>query len=273
MKKEISWPGNAPAAAMVSVMLDAEFIWLEMDPIEFGVPKHRSMGEYGPRRGVDKILDSLKKYHIKATFFVPGVATEVYPDVIKKIYDDGHEIALHGYNHEKFSRLTYEDQTEVLEKGKKALAKLTGVQPKGFRLPEGEARVDSIRAIAEAGFLYDSSFFDNDIPYIVDGTEMVEIPMRWETVDFPYLAWGGSYPKGASRVAIYDDVLDNWLREMEAYRNGGFCYGITFTPQLIGSPGRRFMIDKVLEKLVMKRFWIATGEEIAQHVKGGLFEK
>lgn len=265
MKGDMVWPAGAPAAAMVGVMLDAEFIWLEMNQEEFSVPKHRSMGEYGPLRGVDKVLDSLDKYRVRATFFIPGIAAKVYPEVVLRIAEAGHEIALHGYAHEKFSRLSAAEQKEVLELGISALKALTGERPKGFRLPEGEAREDTLQALVDSGFLYDSSFFDHDLPYIIEGSRMVEIPMRWETVDFPYLAWGGSYPKGASRVAIYDDVLNNWLREMEACRNGGYCYSITVTPQLIGSPGRRFMLDKVLEKLQQKRFWLATGSEIASY--------
>ena len=51
MKKEIVWPHGHQAAAMICIMLDAEFIWLGMDPEKYDTPKHRSMGEYGPRRG------------------------------------------------------------------------------------------------------------------------------------------------------------------------------------------------------------------------------
>lgn len=285
MKQDRNWPGRAPAAAMVSVMLDAEYIWLAMDAEEFNTPKHRSMGEYGPLRGVDKVLRSLKKYGVKATFFIPGIVAETYAPVVENIAREGHEIALHGYEHENFANVSAQEQTEILERGMAALEWITGKRPEGFRLPEGGAREDTLQAIADAGFSYDSSYFDHDLPYIVEGLDtsaarlaaspsdgpvpggLVEIPMRWETVDFPYLAWGGSYPKGGSRIAIYDDVLDNWLWELEAARNGGYCFGITFTPQIIGAPGRMFMMDKILEKLTQKHFWIATGSEIANYTR------
>ena len=50
MKPEMIWPHGKQSAAMLCVMLDAEFIWLAMDEKKYDTPKHRSMGEYGPKR-------------------------------------------------------------------------------------------------------------------------------------------------------------------------------------------------------------------------------
>ena len=84
MKKEIVWPRGCQSAAMICVMLDAEFIWLSMDAQRYDTPKHRSMGEYGPLRGVDRILDALNRFHAKATFFTPGIFAEAYPDTVRR---------------------------------------------------------------------------------------------------------------------------------------------------------------------------------------------
>ena len=73
VKKEIVWPHGHQAAAMICIMLDAEFIWLGMDPEKYDTPKHRSMGEYGPRRGINRILEALDRFQVKATFFAPGI--------------------------------------------------------------------------------------------------------------------------------------------------------------------------------------------------------
>lgn len=267
MKREIQWPDRNQSAAMISIMLDCEYIWLDMDPL-YDTPKHRSMGEYGPKRGVDNILAALDDYHVKATFFVPGIVAENYPETVMKIANAGHEIALHGYAHENFSHLTPEEQREAIRKGIDAVEKVIHKKPVGFRLPEGDCTPETFDIIKEFNFLYDSSLFDNDIPYITgNGTnKMTEIPMRWEMVDFTYLAWGGIFPAGACRVAVYDDVLDNWLRELNAFYDMGLCYVITWTPQTIGSPGRMFMVEKVLEQMTRKNIWVATGESIANYM-------
>ena len=264
-KLEICWPHGCQSAAMVAVMLDAEYIWLAMDKL-FDTPKHRSMGEYGPKRGVDNILEALDSYNVKATFFVPGIVAEAYPDVVKRVAAKGHEIALHGYRHEDFAKLSPCEQQEALKRGKDVLEKLLGKSPTGFRLPEGGCTEETMGLIQEAGFLYDNSMFDHDFPYRT-GEGLVEIPIRWELLDFPYLAWGGIFPAGNSRIAIYDDVLDNWLWELEASCDMGYCYVISFTPQTVGSPGRMFMVNTVLERLKRKNVWIATGEEISRYVK------
>lgn len=266
MKKEINWPYKKQSAAMLCVMLDAEFIWLSMDE-KYDTPKHRSVGEYGPRRGLDRILALLKEYNVKATFFVPGIFAEFYADVLKKVISDGHEIALHGYKHEDFTKMPVEEQKNVIQKGLDALENLMGKKPSGFRLPEGGCTEETLSLICESGFKYDNSFFDHDIPYVIEingkKTNTVEIPTRWELIDFPYLAWGDSF---TDRIAVYDDVLDNWLRELEASYDGGYCYVLSVTPQTIGSPGRMFMLRTVLEKLARKNIWIATGEEIASFI-------
>lgn len=271
MKKEIVWPRGCQSAAMICVMLDAEFIWLSMDAQRYDTPKHRSMGEYGPLRGVDRILDALNRFHAKATFFTPGIFAEAYPDTVKKIVQAGHEIALHGHHHEDFATLSPEEQRAVIRQGCQSVTNVAGKKPVGFRLPEGGCTEETLQIIHEAGFLYDNSFFDHDIPYRVHhaqlADDMIEIPTRWELIDFPYLAWGDSFPAGNARIAIYDDVLDNWLRELDADYDMGYCYVLSVTPQTIGSPGRMFMLNTVLEQITQKNIWLATGEEIAGYVK------
>ena len=126
MKPEMIWPHGKQSAAMLCVMMDAEFIWLAMDEKKYDTPKHRSMGEYGPKRGVDRILSLLEEFGVKATFFVPGLFAEIYPQVLKRVSDAGHEIALHGYRHENFAKLPVEEQEKILEKGITVLERMTG---------------------------------------------------------------------------------------------------------------------------------------------------
>ena len=160
MKKEIVWPHGHQAAAMICIMLDAEFIWLGMDPEKYDTPKHRSMGEYGPRRGINRILEALDRFQVKATFFAPGIFAETYPEQLKEIAEAGHEIALHGYRHEDFGGLSKEQQQSVLNRGAKAIEQTIGRMPVGFRLPEGGCTEETLTLIQQAGFLYDNSFFD-----------------------------------------------------------------------------------------------------------------
>lgn len=260
-----AWPGGKRAAAMVTVELDNEWIWSAMGE-KYRTVKTLSVGTYGIHRGLDRVLDSLDRHGVCATFFVPGAAAERYPRAVRQVLEAGHEIGLHGYMHEDFGTLTAAEQRQVLERGKRALEDLTGQSIAGFRLPEGNCTRETRRLLAETGFRYDNSFFDRDLPYLVSldqGQQLVEIPMRWETQDFPYLAYGFGFPKGESRIAVYDQVLENWLDELRAYRELGLCYVIKFDPQVVGSPGRIFMVDRMLEEIASSGMWVATGSEIA----------
>lgn len=68
----------------------------------------------GPGKYTDRLLDILKDNDVKATFFVLGTGVENYGDVVKKAYDNGNEIAIHGYSHTSFKKMTIEEiQTEI----------------------------------------------------------------------------------------------------------------------------------------------------------------
>jgi len=273
LNRTIAWPKGKKSAAMITIELDGEFIWLLIDPTNINRPKTLSMGTYGLFRGLDRMLSSLKERNITATFFVPGIMVERYPDQIKQVAEAGHEIALHGYEHENFGLLTPEQQKEAVKKGVAAIEKVTGKKPAGFRLPEGNMTPETLAILNDAGFVYDASMVDDDIPYqtLIDGkpVPMIEIPMHWEMQDFPYFAFNffPPFPLGECRIANYSEVMDIWLSEMKGYDEFGLCYVIKFDPQTIGTPARIEMFDQVLDEIVARDMWIATGTEIASFYK------
>lgn len=68
----------------------------------------------GPSKDITpQILDILKNYDVKATFFVLGARVELYPDILKREFSEGHYIANHGYSH-KYSQI-YESQDTVFQ--------------------------------------------------------------------------------------------------------------------------------------------------------------
>lgn len=273
MKRKIEWPNGHKAAGMVSIELDGEYIWLLIDPTNINRPKTLSMGTYGLHRGLGRMLQSLKERNMKATFFVPGIMAKKYPEKIRDIYEDGHEIALHGYALENFGLLTPEEQRNAIEKGITALEKVTGQKPTGFRLPEGNMTPETLGIIRDAGFLYDASMPDDDLPYSAningEQSELIEIPMRWEMQDFPYFAFNffPPFPLGECRISNYDEVMDIWLTELDGYTRMNLCYSIKFDPQSIGTPARISMFDQMLDEMTARNLWIATGNEIALYYK------
>ena len=96
--------------------------------------------EYGPRVGIWRILRLLDKYQIKATFVTCGALAERYPDTVKAIHTAGHDVAGHGYHHEKAWKLTQDEELETMRKTVDVLTGLTGKQIDGLEVLFPEPR-------------------------------------------------------------------------------------------------------------------------------------
>ncbi len=117
-------------------------------------------GEYVLNQGMPRLLDLYDKYGVKATFFYTGHIAKLYPDVVRKAYERGHEVGSHGLTHEvdqAFDVLSPEVQLSHLKQSKQILEDIIGEEVVSFRAPA--ARVDKgfPEILSEAGFKVDSS--------------------------------------------------------------------------------------------------------------------
>ena len=114
---------------------------------------------------ISKLLCLFEKHEVEATFFVTGEMAQKHADAIKKIIQDGHEVACHGLYHEKNECLLgREEQKARIEKATSIIRNITGQKPLGFRAPCLRANKTTLEIISEIGFLYDSSFLPMFIP-------------------------------------------------------------------------------------------------------------
>ena len=133
-------------------------------------------------------------------------------------------------------------------------------------MPAGEMTEETLKIVKELGFTYSSSLSDDDVPYVRDGSGLVELPIRWELYDLPYFAytWEPEIPPSQDRVACADDVLENWMCELEASKKYGCLFNLQLDPQAIGEQGRLFMLREVIENIQSDpTVWYATAGEIA----------
>ncbi len=263
---EIRWPNGARCAVMLSFDFDAETLWLARDPMNAKRPGVLSAGLYGARVGVPKILELLKDFELKASFYVPGWTAERHTARCEAILAGGHEIGHHGYLHEWIQPDDREGEIEALDKGLEALKRTLGVVPVGYRSPAGETSPAMIQLLHERGFLYDSSFMDSLTPYrhrLEDGSPgPIELPWHWRTDDAPFTLFAIQTPR---TIQGPNPILDLWQEEFrEIYRWGGLL-DLVMHPQLIGQPNRLAMLRRFIQ--FMQGFpdvWFATGEEVAR---------
>ncbi len=117
---------------------------------------------YGIDEGLPFILDILRKNGIKATFFVSGQAVDCLrrKGLFKRMVNDSHEIASHGYTHTDYRGWVYENLKQEISRSKQILEEYTGNIVRGYRAPQFLLDETVVRAVKECGFSYDSSLPD-----------------------------------------------------------------------------------------------------------------
>ena len=136
-------------------------VLLSFDTEEFDVPREHDVPftlEEGMKvsvEGITTILDILQKHGVKATFFCTGNFAEHAPSIIKRIVDEGHEVACHGVDHWQ------PKETDPIY-SKQIVERVSGCSILGYRQPRMFPVQDAV--LLQAGFRYDSSLHPTCIP-------------------------------------------------------------------------------------------------------------
>ena len=106
---------------------------------------------------IDRFLNVLEEEQIKATFFVTISFLPLCKNFLLKAIKQGHEIALHCYEHEIYKDLPKEDFDALIKKSKQIMKQELGVEPIGYRFPCFAYRKELLDVLKDNGFLYSSS--------------------------------------------------------------------------------------------------------------------
>ncbi len=143
---------------------------------------HRDNWENWPCRveaNMERILAMFERHGIKATFFTLGWIAERYPRIVRDMVAEGHELASHGYGHQRAGDLTRKQFHQDVDRCKKLLEDLGGVSVAGYRAPSfsiGHNNLWALDVLAETGHRYSSSIY----PIVHDHYGMPDAPR------FPY---------------------------------------------------------------------------------------
>ncbi|HRH80499.1 MAG TPA: DUF3473 domain-containing protein [Thiobacillaceae bacterium] len=128
---------------------------------------------------IERILKLFERRGIQATFFTLGWIAERYPKVVHDIVAAGHELASHGYGHQRATDLSRAQFAADVGRAKKLLEDISGLEVQGYRAPSfsiGAGNLWALDVLAEAGYRYSSSIY----PIAHDHYGMPEAPR------FPY---------------------------------------------------------------------------------------
>jgi polysaccharide deacetylase family protein (PEP-CTERM system associated) len=163
-------------------------------------------------RNTLRLLDLLDTHHTKATFFVLGWVAERHPQLVRTIHTRGHEVASHGYAHQRIYTQSPAQFRQETQRSMRLLEDIIGERIHGYRAASYSITRESLWALdilGEEGFTYDSSIFPihhdrYGIPgyprfcHVLDnhgGGQLIEFPistMRLAGVNFP-IAGGGYF--------------------------------------------------------------------------------
>lgn len=244
-------------------------------------PTPISRGEFG-LVGMRRILDLLRTQGLRATFFVPGVVIEMYPQACLRIVEDGHEIGHHGYTHVPPASLAREREEEGLVKGNEAIARISGKPARGYRSPSWDLSPHTVELLLKHGFAYDSSMMGDDYtPYYArrgddirleepcifgKPTKLVELPISWSLDDYPHFEFVRTQTSVLQGLMNTQGVLQNWVDDF-LYMQRVVDWGVltyTMHPFVIGRGHRMMMLERLIARLRELGATFVTMEEAAR---------
>ena len=179
-------------------------------------------------RNVERILAMLAARGTHATFFTLGWIAERYPQLVRQIVAQGHELASHGYGHERASDLSEGDFFADIDRAKKMLEDIGGVSVQGYRAPSfsiGTKNLWAFDTLARAGYRYSSSIY----PIHHDHYGMPDAPrfahqVRAGVLEIPVttLRMGGrNFPSsGGGYFRLLPYAMSRWMLRRVNQRDG-----------------------------------------------------
>ena len=265
------WPGGARCAVCFSFDFDAESLLHLYFPQDAARRVTLASAlRFGAHVAIPRLVEICRHFGIKQTVFTPGWCVEQYPEAVALLVEHGHEIAHHGWLHERPNQLTAEDEATVMQHGIDAIAKATGRPPAGYRAPSGAFSPTTAELLARHGFAYDASLGGDDVPYMVASAagQVLELPADhamddWcQYVNSRDFNWPLPIQSPAAATALFREEFD------AAWTYGGMFVTI-WHPFVSGRLGRAHAIARLIEHMQAKGdVWFATMSEVAAHLHG-----
>lgn len=208
------------------------------------------------QRDLKNVFGILRRYDVKATFFVVGYIAEKYPKIVKSIYLEGHDIGSHSYNHNLINNMSEADFCDDLKKSTEALERNINRRVNSYRAPAWSYKVNCNswfwKVLNKNGIRYDSSIFPTknflygvpDAPRFIHKRDfnVIEIPpstLRYLNKNIPFS--GGFYLR----------VLPYWFirKAIRAINRSGQPAVVYLHPYEVGEG-----LEKILGQTVVNNF-------------------
>jgi peptidoglycan/xylan/chitin deacetylase (PgdA/CDA1 family) len=214
------------------------------------------------------LLERLGEREIAATFFVEGLNTKIYPDLLKTIDARGHELAYHAWRHEQWGDLSPEEQADNLARGLAGFERL-GIDLAGLRPPGGLLGPGWLDTLREAGLRYCSPA---GAGAGADGG-IALLPFQWRHLDascvLPPLTAAREQMTGSPEPvepATFLASLEGTIDQLA--KNGGFLAIVLhpFMLDWLGAERLAALLDRIAKASANDEVWVARCADVAAHV-------
>ena len=208
-------------------------------------------------QGFPALLDLYRRYNVCITHFIEGWSAEAYPDRIERILDAGHSLGMHGWQHELWSSLDYDQALEIAGRATESIEK-AGSRPLAFRAPGGKRTRFTSEIITDLGYTIDSSL----CPSGQDGGEICQltktlwsVPWEWKGVDASHWLW-----QKKDNATVEQD----WLAALDAAASDDKYFLFIWHPHVMGIDAERLKVgERILDHVTTHNdFEIVTLEQL-----------
>ena len=188
-----TWPGGKRIAVLLSVLLEN---WSEgrsptyfprTTPLKPGAIDHAGVewSHYGGREGIWRLLRVLDRAKLTATVFANALSAELYPDAIRAVMREGHDLAAHGYAQDKYlSDLSVAEQRQSIRLALDTLEQASGRRPQGWASPVYSFTPETPDLLVREGVRWHAEALDASMPKLLRTPSGTIVALPWsEFVD------------------------------------------------------------------------------------------
>jgi allantoinase len=169
------WPNGKRVAVATTIMFEtympgvAPKYSVQTTPLKPGTIDHAGIAwsSYGGRTGVWRIINTLDRLEVPATFFANSRCVEEYPEAMAQIHRSGHDVGGHAYTQDGLlTYMTLEEQRATIRQSLDQLESVTGKRPTGWLSPVLAFTPETPGLLAEAGLKWHADVTYTDLPYM-----------------------------------------------------------------------------------------------------------
>lgn len=250
------WPGDNRCALCLSFDVDGPYGEANYQPSTNGYAL--SQTEYD-QHGARRILEILADSDVQATFCWVGQEAEDRPDLVLIAAAQGHEIALHSWDHRYYHELTADEQRADMRRTSDTLSRLIGHKPLGHKSAGWRYTNDTHVICQESGLRWAMDIPRGDLPFL-----MRPNPALPPLVQLPPSSHWDDYSFFVDKMMTPAQAFEFWREDLDVIRAEGSMMCLTMHPFVTGRPGPSRTLVRLIDYAIdLGDIWIARADQIS----------